>query len=807
MFEILTNGVLETHTNFTVTAAAVCTLMATTLVLLMRNAELSSEPRRLFGLIWIALVAGVGVWATHFVAMVGYRPDLTLTYGPVTTAISSALGIIFVGGPIAASTLTDSRTRLIALGITAGMGVGAMHLTGMAAIENCLTTYNPVILGTGLVVGCISFAAALTRKGPGVGVQVRRGLGIVVGVCALHFIAMSGVSLEILQASAQGIGDFHLSLAVAVVSIIVFAVALKATLTRRRLNALQQAAEQKTARQLAAFSTALQNMSNGLVMVDNTSTITAINDRVFDLFGLERGSVESGTKLRTLMTHISQVQAWSEELMSSKFSLYLEGLSEGRTVSHEEELIDGRTLFVSCRMAPDAGVVITFDDVSALCAARAEINHLAHSDPLTGLLNRRSFREYVHECQMAGDTVVALLLDLDHFKSVNDTLGHPAGDTLLKETAARIREIVGDQGTIFRLGGDEMVVLLRGIHMENPRDVAEGIVERIGVPFELEGRILTIGCSIGMYVSSKGDSASLILQKADLALYRAKNLGRGRFECYEEGMQEEAKLRHQVKVDIAAAIEHHQFLLNYQPLFRLPERSVVGFEALIRWDHPELGHIAPMDFIPLAEETGQIVDIGNWVLDEACRQLAKWPKHLHIAVNVSPVQMRDATIVDTVRKALDRHQISPERLTLELTETAIVMDGKILAENISTLRAYGIKISMDDFGTGYSSLTHLREFELDEIKIDRSFVASEKNDQGAQAVTKAVTGMAKSLSIGTVGEGVETEEHLERLNALGCEVAQGYLLSRPLDATAASELLGQIEDNVDRIFDRVRKAS
>ena len=805
MLGTILNGVIETQSNFTATAAAVCTLMAVTLVLSMRNVEMASKVQRRSGLVWIALVAGIGVWATHFVAMIGYRPDLTLTYGPVLTTVSALLAIVFVGGPIAASTLTDKRVALAGLGIVAGIGVAAMHMTGMASIENCLATYNPVVLGIGVILGCAGFIVALCQKAASPKSQIVRVFGIVTGVCALHYIAMSAVSLNMTAATTQGIGDAALSITVAIVSLGVFGIAINATVVQRRLIIGKRTAEQAAAKQLQAFAVALQNMSNGLIMVDETNTITAINDRVFELFDVKAEGIETGTPLRTLMERIAERQGWGEDIVRQKFAQYLKPLAEGRTSTREEELSDGRIIYVACRGVPEGGAVITYEDVTELWAAQAEIAQLAHYDPLTGLLNRRSFREHVHGGRDAGELIAALLLDLDNFKTVNDTMGHPAGDALLKQVSERLTGTVDGRGTVFRLGGDEMVVLLRGPHTDMANEVAGEIVAQIGAPFNLEGRTLSIGCSIGLYLSTEIEDASKILQKSDLALYRAKNFGRNRVECYEEGMQEEATLRHQVKIDLAIAIEETQFFLKYQPLFRLPEREVVGFEALIRWDHPDLGRVAPAEFIPIAEETGLIIEIGAWVLNEACRQLAQWPERLHMAVNISPVQMREPEILNTVQTALERHGIAPERLTLELTETAIMADGQSLAENIAALRTLGIKISMDDFGTGYSSLTHLREFELDEVKIDRSFVASEEDDQGAWAVTEAVTGMARNLSIATVGEGVETEEHLDRLSKLGCQVAQGYLLSRPLHADAATELLGRVDDNFDRIYEITRK--
>jgi diguanylate cyclase (GGDEF)-like protein len=380
------------------------------------------------------------------------------------------------------------------------------------------------------------------------------------------------------------------------------------------------------------------------------------------------------------------------------------------------------------------------------------------------------------------------LIDLDRFKAVNDMLGHGVGDQLLVEVAKRLLAAVGCEGTSYRIGGDELAVLAH-VDVVAAKALGERIVAAISSPFEIAGHTLSIGCSIGIAFADAGTGTEVAQQMADLALYKAKENGRGRIEFYSDGMIESAALRRIMERELVAATEAGQFEMHYQPLFALPEQNLVGFEALLRWNHPERGMVPPADFIPLAEQTGAIVEIGAWVIDEACRQAALWPSDTYVSINISPVQLRAVDILRQLTTALDRHGLTPCRIEVEITETAMVDSSDQIRGILAGLRGLGVRIAMDDFGTGYSSLAHLREFDLDRIKIDRSFINASRDDAGAAAVVRAVTGMAADLKIATTGEGVETAEQLQNLVALGCGTAQGYHLGRPLTATAATELV------------------
>lgn len=791
MVTTILQGLQQTSPQYLVTAIIVCAGMALTLVTLMRQVALAGTPVRLAPLGWIALVAGLGVWTTHFVAMIGHIPSATLSYDPGITALSALVGVIGVGLPLALASPLRRRWPRAALGALAGVGVGAMHFTGMMAMQNNMhhdlaSSVLAVLLGAGF------FAPAMGCSGTsGRGLWLR-GLGLVGGVCALHFTAMSGLSIRVIGAVEPGIDRQLLSSFTTLATLALCYAAVTAMLHRRHLTTARREVERKE----ASFVAALQNMSNALVMIDEARRITAINQRCHALFDIPEAEVGPGDGIERLIEVVESGRAWGGARFASVVRTHLERLRGTEMLRSEEEFANGRILCISSRRMPTGEVVLTFDDFTEHRAAQAKIAHMAFHDALTGLPNRRSFRDHMAALDPEGNPQALLMLDLDHFKVVNDTLGHPVGDGLLMQVARRLLDASGNGATVFRLGGDEMVVVLDGAGEVEATEIGRAIIESLSRPFEVDGHKISIGCSIGASLTEGGLGASEALQRADLGLYRAKNLGRNRIQFYEEGMMEKALERRQMESDLVQAHKCREFELDYQPICRLSDREILGFEALIRWRHPLRGLVPPAEFIPLCEENGMIVQIGEWVIDEACRQLAQWPGTVHVAINVSPVQMRLPSIVDVVRQALERHGLDPSRLTLELTETALVRDGVHLARNLVALRAMGVKIAMDDFGTGYSSFTHLRDFELDQIKIDRSFVNVSESDHKAWAVAQAVTSMARELSVGAVGEGVETSEQIDRLMQLGCDVAQGFLLGRPMSGAQAGALLARAAENV-----------
>ncbi|PLR24991.1 diguanylate cyclase [Caulobacter zeae] len=436
------------------------------------------------------------------------------------------------------------------------------------------------------------------------------------------------------------------------------------------------------------------------------------------------------------------------------------------------------------------------EDIAERKRAEAQIARLAHYDPLTELPNRLLFHKDLSDALARAarreDLVAVHCVDLDRFKVVNDTLGHPVGDALLKAAAERLRACVRDGDTVARLGGDEFAVVQMGLtDLSGATRLAARIVEALEAPFDLLGHQVVIGGSVGVAVSpDDGLDCDELLKKADMALYRAKADGKGTFHFFERAMDEQLQARRALELDLRKALSEGQFELFYQPLFDLEADRVTGCEALLRWFHPERGMVSPGEFIPLAEEIGLIGALGDWVLRAACDEAARWPQHVRLAVNLSPAQFRDRRLAATVVQALAASGLAAERLELEITESVLLQDSASNMAILHDLKALGVRISMDDFGTGYSSLSYLRSFPFDKIKIDQTFVRDILDDADALAIIKAVLDLGASLGITTTAEGVESEEQLHELRRQGCGEIQGYFISRPKPAMEIAALLG-----------------
>ena len=421
------------------------------------------------------------------------------------------------------------------------------------------------------------------------------------------------------------------------------------------------------------------------------------------------------------------------------------------------------------------------------------ITHLAFHDALTGLPNRVLFREQLEanlrRAVHRGEAVAVLCIDLDGFKGVNDTLGHPVGDELLKHVAGLISAEAGD-ALVARLGGDEFAIIVADPNRDRPRALAQAIVDRLREPLTVGAHRVVSGASIGIALGpADGADADTLLKNADLALYRAKQEGRSAFRYFEAALDAAARARRQLELDMREALLDGQFRLEFQPILSLQSNRISGFEALLRWDHPVRGRVSPGEFIPIAEETGLIVPIGEWVLQEACRQAATWPDGLRVAINVSALQFRSSGLHGVIVQALARSGLAPERLEIEMTESIFVDNVEATLGLLHSLRNLGIRIALDDFGTGYSSLSYLRSFPFDKIKIDRSFVEGIEAGQDAAAIVRAIVDLARALGMETTAEGVEHEQQLVELREQGCSSIQGYLFSRPVPAADVSKLL------------------
>ena len=544
------------------------------------------------------------------------------------------------------------------------------------------------------------------------------------------------------------------------------------------------------------FEAAVENMTQGLCMFDAEQKLIICNKRWLDLFGIPRALGQPGTAFRAVLEARLANGHYAGRTVDDIIAERAAMRREAKPKTFEQHLGDGRVIQTYQQPFADGGWVSTFEDVTERRRAEAQIAHMSRHDALTDLPNRVLFREHMEQDLARvrrGEPLAVLCLDLDDFKGINDTLGHAAGDAVLKAVAGRLRDCVRDTDTVARLGGDEFAVLqVGGRQPTHATALAQRIVEAVAQPFDFAGHQLMIGVSVGIAVSpSDGDSPDQLMKNADLALYRVKQDGRNGFRFFEPEMDARMKLRRSLELDLRKALAHGEFELFYQPVVNLARDEIRGFEALLRWRHPERGLIPPLDFIPLAEETGLIIPIGEWVVRNACAEAATWGGDVTVAVNLSAIQFRSKNLVPTIVSALATSRLPATHLEVEITESVLMQDNDATLAVLHQLRELGVRISMDDFGTGYSSLSYLRQFPFDKIKIDRSFVRDLAERSDSLSIVRAVTGLGSSLGMTTTAEGVETPEQLSMLRAEGCTEVQGYIFSPPRPAHEVARLLKQ----------------
>jgi diguanylate cyclase (GGDEF)-like protein/PAS domain S-box-containing protein len=539
---------------------------------------------------------------------------------------------------------------------------------------------------------------------------------------------------------------------------------------------------------------ALDNMSQGLCLYDPDNRLKVVNRRFFEIFGLASERVRPGMSFREMLelsvvagNHVGKSVT---ELIAEQ-ERFIAQRAQG---THFFELSHGRVVAMAHQPTVDGGWVATYEDVTERRHAEARIVYMARHDALTNLPNRVLFTERIEQAvgQMGrGDGFAVLCLDLDHFKQVNDTLGHPVGDQLLRGVAERLQACTREVDTVARLGGDEFAIVQGDV--KSPEDaaiLARRIVEIASAPYQLEGHSVTIGVSIGIALAPvDGAACERLLKSADLALYRAKAEQRGAWRFFEAEMDAKLQARRRLEMELRDAIANDQLLVFYQPIYDLERERICGFEALLRWRHPARGLISPAEFIPIAEEIGLIASLGEWVLQQACAEASKWPEHVKLAVNVSSAQFVGDRLVPAVTDALATSGLKPLRLELEITESVLLANNAMTFNILRSLRALGIHISMDDFGTGYSSLSYLRSFPVDKIKIDQSFIRGLEATDGSDMIVRALIALGRSLGMRTTAEGVETPEQLSQLRLERCSEVQGYLFSPPVPPSEIPVLL------------------
>ncbi|MDC9823244.1 EAL domain-containing protein [Devosia sp. ZB163] len=753
-------------------AALVCSLSAFAGITLLIHARRTEGPMKKVWLAVAAVSVGFGIWATHFVAMLAFHAGMPVGYDLPVTVLSLAIAIAIVGGGLWFAAIGPRPMDAVLGGAVVGIGIASMHYTGMAAllIGGGIVWHSPlvaasVLFGMAFGAGALYFAV----RGHTLRRRLRATVLLTLAICAMHFTAMGAAGLEncFPVVAANDATPQWLSIVVALVSVMILLFAVGGTyldmLDRRRT-----AAEGDRMRGLAdAAVEGLVVAKNGIIVTANQSFLKLIEAPEADVQGRPLADF-LGTAVCNALDE--RPNAPIETDLRAAFGVV------------PAEVILRHVDFAG---APHQAIAVR--DLSARKQAEQHIRFLAHHDALTGLPNRVSFaRKLADEIAHARrheQTFAVMCLDLDRFKEVNDLFGHAAGDTLLQRVGQALLGTIEGVGYAARLSGDEFAVLLPDIGTPaRAGRVAEQILDAFRRDNDMSTSGAMISGSIGIALfPDNADTDEQLMTHADTALYRAKQDGRGIYRFFESAMGAEVRDRRMLEHDLRHAVSRNQLRLVYQPQVDIQSDEVTGFEALVRWTHPERGEISPGVFVPVAEESGLILQIGEWVLRTACAEAARWKVPLSVAVNVSAVQIHSPTFAQTVHEVLLQTGLDPTRLEVEITESALIRDMARAITTLRQIRALGVRIAMDDFGTGYSSLANLRAFPFSKIKVDQSFIRSVDNNMQSAAIVRAVLGLGSGLNVPVVAEGVERPEELEFLRGEVCQTAQGYLLSKPKD--------------------------
>ncbi len=725
-------------------------------------------------LLLTGLVAGSSVWATHFIAMVAFTPGLKTGYSPVGTLLSLMIAVVFMAAGLAVASAQRSTTNDLTGGVLLGLGVAAMHYMGMSAfVTQGQLVWEHATVGMSAILGIGGAAAALVLAGTARTIkrQMIGGGVLCLGIVSLHFVGMSAIT--IVPDSAVVVPDQLLSggiLTLAVGSITgmiilggLGAVAIESQTSRSALERIRRLAN-------AAYE--------GLVVVQS-GKINDANAAFCELAGAPLSELVGRPLLGAMLTFDDDAAARDGVRREGK----LVPVNGDRQIPVE---VFSRLMDDGARIETTGLTVLAVRDLRERRAAEEKIRYLAEHDGLTGLPNRNSLQARlaaaVERVEASGESLSVICIDLDHFKEANDQHGHVAGDSLLVETARRLQSVVQAPSFAARLGGDEFIVvqIAGGDQPTAAAELSGRLIDLLAAPVMYDSQELAMGASLGVSLyPDDGRTAEALMANADMALYRAKESGRGVYRFFKREMDDSIRERRNLARDLRQGIADEELVVHYQPLARAADGEVCGFEALVRWNHPTRGMISPLEFIPVAEENGLIGPLGDWVLRRACADAASWEKPLRIAVNLSPIQLHNPALPTLVHEVLITSGLSPSRLELEITESALFKDYQRALDNLRRLKALGVRIAMDDFGTGFSSLSTLQSFPFDKIKIDKSFVENIHRHDRATVIVRAVLGLGRSLEIPVVAEGVETEEQILFLRGENCTELQGYAIGRP----------------------------
>ena len=775
-------------------AGGVCLLGSIATINMYQRANADAKAMsRLFWALTAGLVSGCGVWATHFIGMLAYTPGIPISFDFLMTVASLGVAVVMMIVGFITATYGDRTWAPLIGGGILGVAASLMHYLGIASLRMPADiVWMPDLLAVSIVCGVIFGALSLftARRGETLRYGAAGAALLVIAILSDHFIAMSAIGLiPDITALSENVGLSPVALSVGVAAVMAAFVAaclISAISDRRSRRDINERNIQLNA--------AIDNMMQGLCMFGPDNRLQLWNEKYVAMYKIAPEEIHAGMTVDQMFAARKKAGTIVKDLESYSSRLW-RSIDEREFTRWVLELVDGRVISVSYQSMENGGWVGTHEDITEQRKSEAQIQYLVQHDSLTGLFNRVAFNEYVHkiweDAAREKRSFTILSLDIDRFGEVNDTYGHTAGDTFLNEAARRLQAACGS-AFIARLGGDEfMIVSSEGEQPARAGDICTRVLTAFEMTFNIDGHPIHSGCTVGVSIFPQdGANVETLITNADVALYRAKKEERGSVRFFEPAMDKQLREKRALLHDLGVAIENGQLELHYQPQGS-PDGNPFGFEALVRWRHPAKGLIGPGIFIPLAEETGSIVAIDEWILREACREAASWPNPLQIAINVSPMSFQQNDLPSLIHAILLETGLHPRRLEIEITEGVLMQDFSRACSILRRIKNLGVRIAMDDFGTGYSSLSYLQSFPFDKIKIDQTFVAQIHKNVQSSAIIRAIISLGEALNLGVIAEGVETEAQRDFLADAGCVEMQGYLLGRPQSIATYDHVIGR----------------
>ncbi|NIK76271.1 diguanylate cyclase (GGDEF)-like protein/PAS domain S-box-containing protein [Paenibacillus castaneae] len=759
----------------------------------------STGSTRLGWLFFGAASMGMGIWSMHFVGMLALKLPITIKYDLVIVLLSvvAAIGAAFIALYVVGRGELG-KIQLLIGGLLLATGISVMHYIGMAAMLIPIT-YNPFIFLLSILIAVVASIAALWlsfyfRKGGQRGeIWKKLGSGAIMGaaIVGMHYTGMMAANFHNGSKSALFYGVIldqeWLAYYIAGGIFFTLSLSLFGIYISKRLAHKDSEIEQSE----KWYKSLYENSQDGIVSVDlQNLNISSHNSNALQITGYSSKQILNQPISKLIGIIVSEDQERVKQMFQRTFN--------GETTNDEASIIhiDGKRLDLSVAYVPVivegtvVGSYIIFKDITEEKQAKQKINHLAFHDELTGLPNRRLFNQsiaqLIEENSARKAAFAVMVLDIDRFKMINDSLGHTVGDQFLQEVSKRIKQnVAGHDVMLARMGGDEFTLLCRDYKSQNAIELlAKGIIDCIQAPYRLKESDFYVSASIGIaQYPEHGNDEIQLLKNADTAMYEVKKKGKNGYQFFTSELDQILQEKIELEGDLRKAIEHGELLLHYQPQIRTEDRAMIGIEALVRWQHPTKGLLSPGLFIPIAEETGLIYELGTWVLREACQQMRRWHDEggplIPISVNLSSQQFHQPKLAEYIKAILDETGLEPHYLELEITES-MMMDAVVSSSILNQLNEYGILISLDDFGTGYSSLSYLKMFPIHKVKIDRSFIREITENNNDRAIVSTIIAMAQHLNMEVIAEGIETKEQLDILTDNSCKKIQGYYFSKPL---------------------------